>query len=182
MCNTLVPLSQLVRGMIEDQKKKKNYRIYACPVLDSSLHRKNGQTLYWKMKRCCAWGCSGWWTLPEKICRSQSANQSAELNRRLTDLCLAICRFFQVMLSPQATSRTISFTISNSVWYWYNDTHRLLLFPCDSVNSWRPLEQCQKNYDLQGAERVHLHQQILQQQQHHHHHHHQQQQQQQQQP
>ena len=47
-------------------------------------------------KRDCAWGGSWWYTLPEKIYRSQSTNQSAELNERLPDLCFAICRFSQV--------------------------------------------------------------------------------------
>ena len=34
----------------------------------------------------------------ERICRSQSTNQFGERNKRLTDLCFAICRF-----SPERT-------------------------------------------------------------------------------
>ena len=56
----------------------------------------------------------GWKTLHEKIYRSQSTNQSAELNERLPDLCFAICRFSHVRFITRATSRTISFSISNS--------------------------------------------------------------------
>ena len=53
-------------------------------------------------KRDCAWGGSGWQTLPEKIYRSQSKNQSAKLNERLPDLCFAICRFSQVRFVTQS--------------------------------------------------------------------------------
>ena len=61
-------------------------------------------------KRDCAWGGSGWWTLPEKIYRSQSTNQSAELNERLPDLCFAICRFFQVrFITPSHLTHNLFF-------------------------------------------------------------------------
>ena len=61
-------------------------------------------------KRDCAWGGSGWWTLPEKICRSQSTNQSAELNERLPDLCFAICRFSQVrFIAPSHLTHNLFF-------------------------------------------------------------------------
>ena len=43
---------------------------------------------YWKWKRDCAWGCSRWSTLPEKIYRSQSTNQFDEWNKRFLVLCV----------------------------------------------------------------------------------------------
>ena len=61
-------------------------------------------------KRDCAWGCSGWLTLPEKIYRSQSTNQSAKLNERLPDLCFAICRFSQVrFITPSHLTHNLFF-------------------------------------------------------------------------
>ena len=54
-------------------------------------------------KRDCAWGGSGWWTLPEKIYRSQSTNQSAKPNERLPDLCFAICRFSRFITPSHLT-------------------------------------------------------------------------------
>ena len=61
-------------------------------------------------KRDCAWGGSGWQTLPEKIYRSQSTNQSAELNEPLPDLCFAICRFSQVrFITPSHLTHNLFF-------------------------------------------------------------------------
>ena len=61
-------------------------------------------------KRDCAWGGSGRLTLPEKIYRSQSTNQSAKLNERLPDLCFAICRFSQVrLISPSHLTHYLFF-------------------------------------------------------------------------
>ena len=46
-------------------------------------------------KRDCAWICSRWQTQPEKICNLQRANQyNVGVD---TDLCVAICRFSQVV-------------------------------------------------------------------------------------
>ena len=51
--------------------------------------------------------------------RSQSTNQSAQLNERLPDLCFAICRFSQVrFITPShLTHNLFSMHISNSFWY-----------------------------------------------------------------
>ena len=57
---------------------------------------------YWNRKGDRAWGGSGWWTLFEKICRSQSTNQSGKGNERLPDLCFSICRFSLVRFIPRA--------------------------------------------------------------------------------
>ena len=43
----------------------------------------------------CAWSCSRWKTQPETICKLQCTNQ---FKVRSTDLCVAICRFSQVVL------------------------------------------------------------------------------------
>ena len=56
-------------------------------------------------------------TPPVKICRSKSTNQSGGRNEHVPDLCFSICRFSQVVFPPSATSRTISFRISNSFWF-----------------------------------------------------------------
>ena len=62
---------------------------------------------------------SGWYTLPEKIYRSQSTKKSAELNERLPDLCIAICRFSQVrFIAPSHLTHNL-FSISNSFWYYF---------------------------------------------------------------
>ena len=46
----------------------------------------------------------------EKIYRSQSTNQSAELNERLPDLCFAICRFSQVrFITPSHLTHNLFF-------------------------------------------------------------------------
>ena len=80
-------------------------------LLDAVTNKKINTKNYWKWKHC-AWGGSGWLTLPEKIYRSQSTNQSAKLNERLPDLCFAICRFSQVrFITPSHL------------------THNLFLFP-----------------------------------------------------
>ena len=59
-----------------------------------------------------AWSClRSWWTLPEKVRRLQSTNQSCGRNqRRLPDerLCFAICRFSQVLWNYKF-SHTINF-------------------------------------------------------------------------
>ena len=58
----------------------------------------------------CAWSCSRWQTQPEIICKLQSTNQYiCRVND--TDLCVAICRFSQVV-----------FVTSN------NFTHNLLFY------------------------------------------------------
>ena len=56
----------------------------------------------------------------QKIYRSQSTNQSADLNERLPNLCFAICRFSQVRFITPATSRTNFCFISNCFWYYYS--------------------------------------------------------------
>ena len=65
-------------------------------------------------KEDCAWNCSRWQAQPEKICKSQ--------------LCaLQFADFLRLCLSPRTTSRTISFSISNSFWYWFDSFFRYLL-------------------------------------------------------
>ena len=41
-------------------------------------------------------------TPPQKICRSESTNQSGDRNERLPDLCFSICRFSEVVFIPRA--------------------------------------------------------------------------------
>ena len=54
----------------------------------------------------------------------KSADRKAQIRKGVlsahqTDLCFSICRFSQVVCyPPSATSRTISFSISNS-WWWF---------------------------------------------------------------
>ena len=60
----------------------------------------------------CAWSCSRWQThCPKKICKLQSTNQY----EWMTLICaLRFADFLRLCLSPRTTSRTISFSISNS--------------------------------------------------------------------
>ena len=53
----------------------------------------------------CAWGGSGWETLPEKIYRSQSTNQEGVRSVQRTDLCFVICRLSQVKFIPPSHLR-----------------------------------------------------------------------------
>ena len=84
-------------------------------------------------KRGCVWGCPRWSTPAEKICRSQSANQSGEpianeclaanqSGEPIANECLAaadlrfvICRFSHLVWH-RATSRAISFSITIGFW------------------------------------------------------------------
>ena len=60
----------------------------------------------------CAWSCSRWQTQPEKICKSQRTNQCHSL--RILYWFVLCSDFLRLCLSPRTTSRTISFSISNS--------------------------------------------------------------------
>ena len=55
---------------------------------------------------------------PEKICRLQSTNLHGVRSAKRTDLCFAICRFIQVVF---IASCTISFSVSNSFWYFLHE-------------------------------------------------------------
>ena len=61
----------------------------------------------------CAWSCSRWQTQPEKISKSQRTNQCHSLCT-LNWFVLCNLLIFSGCLSPRTTSRTISFSISNS--------------------------------------------------------------------
>ena len=61
----------------------------------------------------CGLSCSRWQTQPEKICKS--AQISVIRSAHCTDLCW-FADFLRLCLSPRTSSRTISFSISNSVW------------------------------------------------------------------
>ena len=92
------PLSNDTSRATSDRKPKTNDQILPSPILFFPL--KNWIKLIPKTignrKRDCAWGGSGWKTLPEKIYRSQSTNQEGVRSVSRTDLCFAICRFSQV--------------------------------------------------------------------------------------
>ena len=63
----------------------------------------------------CAWSCSRWQTQPEKICKSQVTHKSVSFTPHIILICaLRFADFLRLCLSPRTTSRTISFSISNS--------------------------------------------------------------------
>ena len=62
----------------DEWSKTQDKMIKSCPVLfffPSKKWIKLIPKTIGNRKRDCAWGGSGWWTLPEKIYRSQSTNQ-----------------------------------------------------------------------------------------------------------
>ena len=74
----------------------------------------------------------------------KSANRNAQISvihsAHCTDLCVAICRFPRLCLSPRTTSRTISFSISNTVFginlYWATARSQQLLFVALAAGLW----------------------------------------------
>ena len=95
-----------------DRKPKTNDQILPSPILffPSKKWIKSIPKTIGNRKRDCAWGGSGWETLPEKICRSQSTNQEGVRSVQRTDLCFAICRFSQVrFLTPSHLTHNLFF-------------------------------------------------------------------------
>ena len=92
------PLSNGTSHATSDRKPKTNDQILPSPILFFPTKKwiKLIPKTIGNRKRDCAWGGSGWLTLPEKIYRSQSTNQEGVRSVQRTDLCFAICRFSQV--------------------------------------------------------------------------------------
>ena len=74
-------------------------------------------------KRDCAWGCARGINTTWENLQIENTNQEGVRSAHRTDLCFLICRFSQVVFIPRATSRTISFSISNSFWYYLTYGH-----------------------------------------------------------
>ena len=108
-----------------DRNSKSNERISGCTVL---LLVKKIEKKWIKLipktignrKRDCAWGCDrGINTTWENL---QIENLAAQIRKAFVSLTELICAFrsadfLRWCLSPSATSRTISFSFSNSFWY-----------------------------------------------------------------
>ena len=95
-----------------DRKPKRNDRILPSPILflPSKKWIKWIPKTIGNRKRDCAWGGSGWQTLPEKIYRSQSINQGGARSVQRTELCFAICRFSQVkFITPSHLTHNLFF-------------------------------------------------------------------------
>ena len=93
------PLSNGTSRATSDRKPKTNDQFPPSPILffpSKKWIKLIPQKLLELEKEIVREVARGWLTLPEKIYRLQSTNQSVELNERLPDLCFAICRFSQV--------------------------------------------------------------------------------------
>ena len=90
-------------------------------------------------KRDCAWGCARDINTTWENLQIKNYKSGRRSFRSPDWFVLLICRFSQVVfISPSATSRTISFSISNSFWYKFRSVGpaRNRGAINGSVNSW----------------------------------------------
>ena len=96
----------------------RSYFISSCLYYTPTIANKLIPKTIGNRKRDCAWGCAWGINTTWEICRSKSTNQFGERNERLPGFVLFDLQIFSGgVYSPSATSRTISFSISNSFWY-----------------------------------------------------------------